>query len=50
MTSWMNIIAVLAGPTMMPAMIESTTLAAHSTRVPIQKGWRLMRPSKFVKR
>src|SRR5215204_2007232 len=29
---------------------ETTRLATHSTRVPIQKGSRLMRPSKLVKR
>jgi hypothetical protein len=46
----MKVIAMLVGPTMMPARIESAMLATHSVRVPIQKGWRLMRPSKLVKR
>jgi len=46
----MKVIAVLIGPTMMPARIDRAMLATHSTMVPIQKGCRLMRPSKLAKR
>jgi hypothetical protein len=49
MTNWMSE-PKKPRPKIAAAKNETTTLATHSTRVPIQKGWRLMRPSKSVKR